>query len=130
MVLPAIGASSLFSKVFSLKGLLIIAAVVAVVFAIKIGIDKFEDNIRNDERTTIENAQLKQAVKEQEDLLGKLEELKTATDDIYQRANAVSSRTIERHTEVRSYIENNKEEAQKNQSSDIIKTTIRMLKDE
>lgn len=104
--------------------------VIGLVIAIKVGISNWTDSIRDNERLVMKGEQLEQVLKDNKALEKKTQELEQVNNEILANTKVANDRLIERHTEIKTYIQSPEAQASNRETSDVIKNTIRMLGDE
>lgn len=114
----------------NLKFLLIAFTAGALLFGIYTAINNWAGSIRDKERVELQLKQLQQNNKDQAILIKKTEELTKINKQILDKVSISNTKVIERHTEVQTYIESPEARSLDREASDVIKNTIRMLKDE
>lgn len=90
--------------------------------------NNYTQGIVLEERLKNENAQLVRLNNDMLILQKKTEELDTANREILVKLSEKNDKVIERHNEVRTYIQSDAARASNRESSEVIKNTIRMLK--
>lgn len=116
-------------KNFKILGGVVVAGL--LVWGVYYGINKWEDSIRSNERLEMKADQLEQVLADQEELKKRTAELEQINSDILSNVQASNDTVIERHTEVREYINTPEAQSSNNQEpAEVIRNTIRMLKDE
>src|SRR6478609_6907171 len=99
--MPALG-FLLNPKFLKWAGIAILA--IALVFTVRHAVNNWTDSIRENERLEMKAEQLEQVLVDQEELRKRTLELEQINSDILSNVQASNDTVIERHTEVREYI--------------------------
>lgn len=130
MAFPLLGAAAALPWKTILKWGLIIAVVVGIGVGAWKAVDTYNDTLRSNIQLTADKAQLEQSLEDKELLIEKMEELQDLSRDILADTANKNTTVIERHNRVVEYIESPEAQASNGPAADIIKNTVRMLKDE
>jgi hypothetical protein len=104
--------------------------VVAVAGLIYIGITQYNHNIREGQMLRDQNAQLIQVAKDNHTLQVKLDNLGKINNDILIKLDQKNGKVIETHDKVTNYIASPEAQKSNRGSSDILKNTIGILRNE
>jgi hypothetical protein len=109
-------------------------AVAAVLIGIAVigyrAVSSYNAALTNNAILESNNEQLLQNIKDKEDYIDKMNQLQEATNNILAQTEARNNVVVERHSQVTEYIQSPEAQASNRESSDVIKNTIRMLRDE
>lgn len=103
------------------------ATVLAIIYA---AVANYNESIRQNERAKNKTSQLEQVIKDKQELEAKVEELEKLNDEIWTQTQNANGKVTERHTEVTRYIQSPEAQSSNRTSSNVIKNTVRMLRDE
>lgn len=106
--------------------IVLIGVIATGYFAVK----SYNQTITDNAVLEANNKQLEQNIKDKDELDKKLEKLDEINDNILNDTQAQNTLVIERHDRVDSYINSSEAQQSNRPTSDVIKNTIRMLKDE
>lgn len=108
------------------KGLIIMTLVTMIYVAIS----QYNNHISENQRMIDQNSQLEQLVKDNKNLQIKLDTLDNVNKVISQDTKKKNDVVEKRHHDVTSYITSPQAQASNRPSSEVIKNTVRMLKDD
>jgi hypothetical protein len=97
---------------------------------IYVAVSNYNENIRETERSANRNAQLEQVLKDNEEFRQKLIILEEKSDKILEDTKEKNDKVSDRHTKTTRYITSPEAQKSNRPSSDVIKNTIGMLRDE
>ena len=100
---------------------------VAIMFLI---VRNYNEMIREGERQRNHNAQLEEVVRDMNEINNKLEDIRKTNQIILADTRRKNEQIVERHTEIERYLNSPEVQAKDGEASEIIKNTIRMLRDE
>ena len=97
---------------------------------IYVAIANYNDGIRETQQLKDSNAQLEQVVKDNNEFRIKLKGLEEANKQILLKLEKKNDKVIEKHTDVTRYIVSPEGQKTDRESSEVLKETVRMLRDE
>ena len=108
------------------KGMMIMT-IIALIYS---AVSSYNRGIADEERLKNQNAQLEQLNRDNQELRAKEQELEDKNRQILEETRVANDRVVERHTEVRTYLQSDEARSSNREASPAIKNTIRMLRDE
>jgi Na+-translocating ferredoxin:NAD+ oxidoreductase RnfG subunit len=93
-------------------------------------VNDYTKSIVNSERADLSKRQLEQVVKENKELQKKTEQLEKANQTILNETKESNDKVVVRYEKVTEYINRPETQSTNRESSEVLKNTVRMLKDE
>lgn len=97
---------------------------------IYIGVAQYNENIRRNERMKLRDTQITQLLKENKEQNKRLDLIAKDNEQILVELKKKNDKVVETHNNVTKYIASPEAQKSNRESSDVLKNTIRMLKDE
>jgi hypothetical protein len=104
--------------------------IMTVATMIYVAVGNYNESIRASERATIRNTQLEEVLKNQADTNKRLAELETVSNQILADTKKKNDRVEATHTTVNKYIASPEAQKSNRPSSNVIKKTVGMLKND
>ncbi len=97
---------------------------------IYVAVSNYNEGIRATERAANRNAQLEEVIKNQAVIYGKMRKIETLNEQILAERDGKNAQVAQRHTEVNNYIQSPEAQKSNRATSDVIRNTVGMLRNE